>query len=144
MRKFLKNDSGVGAVEFALIVPMLSLLFLGLISTWSYMTQNSNMRDAVEASAKYYIMGGTSDAKALQIAEATWSKKPTGGTVTVSRVCSCLGVNQSCAIGGVCSDNTVPRTSLIVLANSTWTDPYSSMIFPNGMALSESETIRVR
>lgn len=144
MWKFYKNASGVGAVEFALIAPLLSIVFLGLISTWSYMSQNNDMRDAVEASAKYYIMGGSSDAKALEIGQSTWSKKPTGGTLTVSRVCSCLGVSQSCAIGGVCSDNSVPRTTLIVSAQSTWTDPYGSMIFPNGMALSESETIRVR
>lgn len=144
MRRFYKNDSGVSAIEFALIVPLLSVVFLGIISTWSYMRQDSNMRDAVEATAKYYIMGGTSDTQATTIAQSAWVSKPDGGTITVSRVCSCLGAVQSCAIGGVCSDNSVPHTSLIVLAASNWSDPYASTIFPNGLALSESETIRVR
>ena len=144
MQRFRKNESGLGAIEFALIGPFLALVFLGLISTWSYMRQSGNMRDAVEAASKYYVMGGTSDTKAKSIAQAAWATQPSGGQVTVNRVCSCLGVALSCAIGGVCSDNTVPHTSLVITATSLWTDPYSSTLFPQGLALSESETIRVR
>ena len=144
MLRFIKDQSGVGAIEFALIGPVLALVFLCLISTWSYMRQSSNMRDAVEAASKYYVMGGTSDTKAASIAQAAWAIQPTGGQVTVNRVCSCLGVALSCAVGGVCTDKTVPHTSLIITATSNWTDPYASTLFPQGLALSESETIRVR
>ena len=144
MLRFVKDQSGVGAIEFALIAPLLALVFLGLASTWSYMKQSSDMRDAVEAASKYYVMGGTNDTKATSIAQTAWATPPAGGQLTVNRVCSCLGVTLSCAVGGVCSDQTVPHVSLIITATSAWTDPYASTLWPQGLALSQSETIRVR
>jgi Flp pilus assembly protein TadG len=146
MRGFIKNQSGVSAIEFALIAPLLTLMLLGIMSSWSYFRQNSNMRDSVEAVGKYYIQGGATDTTAQAIANATWINKPASGVITVSRACVCVGVSGACTAGVLCSDpgKSVPEIHLTILATSSWTDPFSSFIFPNGLSLKETEVVRVR
>jgi Flp pilus assembly protein TadG len=96
MRGFSRNESGVSAIEFSLILPMLTMILLGIMSSWSYFQQNSNMRDGVEAVAKYYIQGGATDTTAQAIANANWINKPASGVISVTRSCVCLGVAVSC------------------------------------------------
>jgi Flp pilus assembly protein TadG len=143
MRTFFRDEGGVGAIEFALIAPMLALVLLGIISGWSYYLQDSDMRDSVETAGKYYIQGGTNDATALSIAEAAWDDKPSDGTVALTRTCICAGAAASCS--GVCGSGSVPEIHLTIVATSTWTNPFSfDSILPDGLTLNEREVIRVR
>lgn len=144
MRTLFKNESGVGAIEFALTAPFLALVLLGIMSGWSYFQQDGNMRDSVEAATKYYIQGGTSDDTAQSIADAAWRLRPSGGQVSISRSCICATAVVSCIGGVVCIDLSVPEIHLAIVATSSWTDPYSTSIFPTGLNLRESENIRVR
>ena len=141
---FMNDEEGVGAIEFALTAPLIGLIFLGIISTWSYMRQDSNMRDAVEAAAKYYVQGGSSDSQAAAIATNAWYSAPSDGKLNISRSCSCPGAAAVCGIGVICSDKSIPQVTVLISATSSWNDPYASNIFPNGLALNENETIRVR
>ena len=142
MRAFFRNDRGMGAIEFALVAPMVILVLAGIFSGSSYIQQDSSMRDSVEAAAKYYIQGGTTDDKALAIAQAAWTNKPSDGTVSVTRTCICAGAAASCS--GVCSSGSVPEIHLTIVATSTWADPLFNPIFPDGLNLNEREVIRVR
>jgi Flp pilus assembly protein TadG len=143
MRKFLRNESGVGAIEFALIAPMLAIVLLGIMSGWAYYQQNNYMRDGVEVAGKYFLQGGTNEDVALTIAEAAWSGKPADGTVALNKTCICAGAAASCS--GVCSDSSIPETYWTIEASSYYTDPFfSDSIFPNGTLLYEREVIRVR
>lgn len=143
MWTFFRNDRGIGAIEFALVAPMVILVLAGIFSGSSYIQQVSSMRDSVEAAAKYYIQGGTTDSKALAIADAAWSDKPSDGTVSVTRTCICAGAAAGCS--GLCSSGSVPEIHLTIVATSTWSSPLlTDPILPNGLNLSESEVIRVR
>ena len=143
MRKFLQNECGVGAIEFAFIAPFLALVLLGTISGWAYYQQNNYMRDSVEVAGKYFLQGGTSEETALTIAEAAWNDKPVDGTVALNKTCICAGAAASC--GGVCSDSSIPETYWTIEASSYYTDPvFIDPIFPNGTLLYEREVIRVR
>ena len=108
MRKFFRDDTGVGAIEFALIAPLLALVLLGTISGWAYYQQNNYMRDSVEVAGKYFLQGGTSEDVAMDIAEAAWTEKPDDGNIELNKTCICAGVAASC--GGVCSDSSIPET----------------------------------
>ncbi|MBL8904790.1 MAG: pilus assembly protein [Hyphomicrobiales bacterium] len=143
MRKFFRDDAGVGAIEFALIAPLLALVLLGTISGWAYYQQNNHMRDSVEVAGKYFLQGGTSEEVALNIAEAAWSDKPDDGSIALNKTCICGGVAASC--GGVCSDMSIPETYWTIEASSTYTDPFlGEAVLENGLPLYEREVIRVR
>ena len=142
MRRFFQNDRGTGAIEFGLIGSALSLVALGIGSGWSYMQQENNMRDGVEAAAKYYIMGGSSDTTAQNIANAAWSSKPSGGNVTVVRCQICP--NQSgCVVSLNCLDTSVPQIHLTITATSTWNDPFHS-VFADSVSMVQTQVVRVR
>ena len=143
MRKFLRDETGVGAIEFALIAPMLAVVLLGVISGWAYYTQNNYMRDSVEVAGKYFLQGGTSEEVAVDIAEAAWTDKPDEGSIALNKTCMCAGVAASC--GGVCSDSSIPETYWTIEASSTYTEPFlGEAVFANGLPLYEREVIRVR
>ena len=143
MRKFLRNDSGVGASEFALIAPLLALVLLGTISGWAYYQQNNYMRDSVEVAGKYFLQGGTSEEVALEIADAAWSYKPDDGIIALNKTCLCGSVAASC--GGVCSDSSIPETYWTIEASCTYVDPFlGEAILSDGLPLYEREVIRVR
>jgi Flp pilus assembly protein TadG len=143
MRTFFRNEDGTGAIEFALIAPLLAIVLLGTMSGWAYYQQNNSMRDSVEVAGKYFLQGGTSADVGLTIAEAAWSGKPDDGTVSLNKTCICDGAAASCS--GVCSDSSIPQTYWTIEASSYYTDPFFvDPIFPNGLPLYEREVIRVR
>jgi Flp pilus assembly protein TadG len=143
MRKFFRDEHGVGGIEFALIAPFLSVVLLGIMSGWSYYMQNNYMRDSVEVAGKYFLQGGTSQDVALNIANAAWTDKPADGTVVLNQTCVCNGAAAGCE--GVCSDNSIPQTYWTIEASSTYTDPFlGKSVFENGLPLYEREVIRVR
>ena len=90
------------------------------------------MRDSVEAVAKYYVQGGSKDSQAAVIGNAAWTAMPSGGTLTITRTSSCSGVTVTTAN---CSDGSVPQIKLLVSETSSWSDPTSSSIFPNGLSI---------
>ena len=143
MRKFIRDEQGVGAIEFALIAPFLAVVLLGIMSGWAYYTQNNYMRDSVEVAGKYFLQGGTSQDVALNIAKAAWTDKPADGTVVLNQTCTCAGAAASC--GGVCSGGSIPQTYWTIEASSKYVDPFfGKTAFQNGLPLYERQVIRVR
>lgn len=143
MQKFFRDDTGVGAIEFALIAPLLALVLLGTISGWAYYQQNNYMRDSVEVAGKYFLQGGTSEEVAMDIAEAAWTDKPEDGSMALNKTCICAGAAASCS--GVCSDSSIPETYWTIEASSAYVDPFlGKAVFENGWPLYEREVIRVR
>lgn len=141
MGNYFRNESGVGATEFALIGPLLALLFLGSFSSWNYLRQSSNMRDSVEAVAKYYVQGGSNDSQAATIGNTAWTSKPSGGNLAITRSSIC-GATTVTTLN--CPDGTLPKVQLVVTATSTFVDPTNLTIFASYLNLTQSETIRVR
>ena len=143
MRKFLRDECGVGAIEFALIAPFLAVVLLGIMSGWAYYTQNNYMRDSVEVAGKYFLQGGTSQEVALNIANAAWTDKPEDGTVALNQTCTCAGASASCT--GTCSDSSIPQTYWTIEASSKYVDPFfGKTALKDGLPLYEREVIRVR
>lgn len=53
MRRLLRNESGTGMVEFALVLPLLSLLLIGLIETGRYAAFSVRVSNAARAGAQF-------------------------------------------------------------------------------------------
>lgn len=153
MRQFFKNESGIGAVEFALIAPFLAIFVLGIMSGADYYQQKRQMRDAVEAAGKYYLQGGSDDASARTIALNAWQNRSTDATVTTAETCSCAATTVSCDSASVCSSGNVSQIHKTITASATRIRTYSNplSIVYNTYArsasidhLTETQVVRVR
>ncbi|TIN64085.1 MAG: pilus assembly protein, partial [Mesorhizobium sp.] len=73
------DDSGVAAVEFAMVLPILCLVLLGILDGWSYVTSSLSMRAGVKTAANLVMSGSTDDAATQALAIASWENRPEDG-----------------------------------------------------------------
>ena len=86
----IKADrSGNAVVEFALILPVILIMFLGLVDAGRAIGANSRLGTGVEAGLRYALADPYADADILSAAQ-TGSRYAAGETaITVSRYCEC-------------------------------------------------------
>ena len=119
LARSLKDDRGVAAVEFALVLPILVGLVLFGIEGWTRINQVSQMNSAISSAARYYESGGADDSAAATLAMAAWNHPPGDGAVTTARSCTCGGAGASCA--SQCANNTLPNVYVTLTATGTFT-----------------------
>ncbi|MFL5297468.1 MAG: TadE/TadG family type IV pilus assembly protein [Phenylobacterium sp.] len=133
----LRDDRGVAAIEFALIIPVLvGVLLLGM-DGWMRITQVSQMRSALQAGARYYEGGGSDDTNAANLAVKAWASVPADAQVIVARSCTCGAVVVACT-SQCAPNNTLPQTFITLTANGT----YHGVV--HSESLTEVGSIRVR
>jgi Flp pilus assembly protein TadG len=137
------DERGIGAIEFAILAPILILVVFGMIVGAAYAAQLLDTRAAVQAGAKYVIQGGSDSSAIRTVALSAWANKPTGGTVEVSRYCVCGSVVSACA--ALCgATNKAPEAYVQIEASSTWSSPLQNSWLPSGADVSQKQVIRVR
>lgn len=137
LTRFRRDSEGTSAIEFALIAPMLLAVLVGLADVTTVAYGSSNMQSAVRAGIHYAMAGGTDATVAQSQADASWTKKPSGGVVTASKVCKCAGsVVGDC--DAFCADSSRPEIYITVTATGTLGGNWYSL------AQTSTETVRVR
>src|SRR5258705_6620099 len=117
LTKFRRDTSGTSAIEFAIISPVLIACVVALSDVNSVQFQAANMQTAVRAGIQYALKGGT-DAPTMQTqADAAWTNKPSGGTLTATKVCQCAGVAHACDT--LCADNSQALIYMTATATAT-------------------------
>jgi len=106
MTRFRKQNSGAAAVEFSLIVPFLGALFLGLFDVGTMVYDRTDLHSAARSGAQYFMAGGEDDLVAQELISRSWSNRPEGSTVSVTKCCKCAGVDAVCT--ELCPDDSVP------------------------------------
>ena len=140
---FARESSGVSAVEFALVSPVLVFLTLGLMDVASLASSAISMRGGLQAAAGYVMQGGTEDAKITEIAKSTWSSAPEDAEISVARSCACGDAAVSCT--AVCTTGSkIPASLVHLTASWTWTGPFTVGFLPTSTKLSQERVIRVR
>lgn len=136
LRKFLRHAGGASALEFAIISPILAGLVIYGFDAWQLINRKQDMHAAINATAHYYMGGGSDDPTAQSIGMSGWPNRPGDGQVAIVRACSCAGVGSDCST--VCAvTQQAPEIRVTMTATSQWTGLRPS-------ALSETETVRVR
>lgn len=135
-RRFISDRSGVAALEFALIAPLLATLVIVGADTWLHVSQNEDMRTALQTAARYYETGGSDDPTAQLVALQAWPSKPADGAVSVARSCTCGATPADCAT--LCPGSNPPSVYLSLTAQGTFTGLLQSHI------LSQNDVVRVR
>lgn len=137
--RFKAGDRGVSGVEFALAMPMLAMIVMGLFSGWSLYRTYEQMRQAATAGQNYLLQGGTSDSRMLAIASDVRSSRPSDASASVSRSCLCNGVPASCS--NLCvATRSPPQTFVTIRLSGVWTDTLNMAEKPVAVEL----TTRVR
>ena len=132
----LKDERGLAAIEFALILPILIALVLFGLDGWLRINQVSQMTSAVQAGSRYYQSGGADDAAASQLALQAWNNAPGDAAVNSARSCSCGGVGASCS--SLCPGNNLPNVYITLTATGSFSDMMGNV------PLSQSAIVRVR
>ena len=105
-RRLRKNREGAAAVEFALIVPVLAALLLGVFDLGQIVFDRTDLHSAVRSGAQYFMAGGDDTQTAVDLINQSWTNRPEGSAVTVERCCLCAEADAPC--GQLCPDGSVP------------------------------------
>lgn len=84
MKRFFKNCAGVAAIEFALIAPIIIVLFSGIIQFGFILFIQNHMADVARDAARRFAVGATTQEETVQFAQATLLNWGVTYTVTVT------------------------------------------------------------
>ncbi len=143
----LTDSSGVAAVEFAVILPVLMVLTMGMIDFSMYIGTRMELEQAVRAGGQYALKDSSDS---VTIASAvTGSTSLSGVTVNVgSLVCECPNGTSTVCRGDVnyasCAGGLPPAGFLTITATTTY-DPIfaNSEWFSAGMSVQQELTMQV-
>jgi Flp pilus assembly protein TadG len=117
LRNFAKNISGVAAIEFAFVAPLMAAALVLTFDVGMLTIQRTDMQSAVRAGAQYLMDGGRDMDRMSAIVNASWSSKPAGSSVSGVRNCMCSDAAHACT--SLCSDDSVPESYINVVAAGT-------------------------
>jgi Flp pilus assembly protein TadG len=135
-RRLAGAVGGAAAVEFAIVTPFLAAMLFGVVQYGGMIVANQQMHDGVAAAAVYVMRGGSDASTISSIATGAWPNKPSDAAVTVTHVCSCAGVTQSCST--LCADNSYPQAFTTISATGTYTGVWHSA------SMSTSQVVRTQ
>lgn len=115
LSKFRASASGVAAVEFALVLPILAAIVITLPDISTAATGVVEMESAARASMQYAMGGGSDMSVAQTVGLNSWSAKPSNAALTASESCQCNGGSATC--GQNCTDGSIPQTYFTVVAS---------------------------
>ncbi len=103
-RLYGQSESGVAAVEFALIAPFLALLLIGIVDFGLYLNKRMQIEDTARAAAQYVAQGGSADSVQddVLLISPVVSEDPDDPTLAMEMetMCECAdGVEVSCDTG---------------------------------------------
>jgi Flp pilus assembly protein TadG len=129
-----RDKRGTSAIEFALVAPLLAAATIGMADVNTMAYGAANMQTAVRAGVQFAIAGGTDLIEAEKRADAAWTRKPEGGTISAARVCKCEMANWDC--------DTPCDTNLQVFVTVSATATLGGFVY--SMNKTTTETVRIR
>jgi Flp pilus assembly protein TadG len=135
-RRLAREAGGAAAVEFAIALPFLSAMLLGVIQYGGMIVANQQMHDGV-SSAAVYVMRGGSDTNTIQsVALGAWPNKPSDAAITVGQSCTCAGAGADCL--SQCPDLSYPQKFTTISATGTYTGVWTNQ------SMSTSQVVRTQ
>lgn len=105
-KSFRRDDSGVSAVEFALVAPVLLICLVGIYDVGTMVYKRTDMHSALRSGTQYFMNGGDDLTKAEQIVAQAWTTKPDDVSIVGERYCQCGEEIHACTT--LCDDDSYP------------------------------------
>ena len=118
IRNFARDERGVSAIEFALVVPVLLISLLGVVDIGNVVYQRSDMEASLRSGIQYFMNGGDDLTRAETVVNDAWTTKPDGVSVIAERFCLCDTVPHACNV--LCDDDTYPASYNRLSATATF------------------------
>ena len=115
--KFAASMQGTSAIEFAFIVPVLSLIVLSLADVATIAIGMGEMQTASRAAVQYAIAGGADMSVAETQGLNAWNSEPSDGALTAVSACLCGTTATDCQV--LCADQSFPNEYVTVTAHGT-------------------------
>jgi Flp pilus assembly protein TadG len=136
LKRFLCDDKGLSAIEFAFIAPILVTLAVGTTEAGLVTYRYYDMDAAIGSGAQYIMRGGSDTSVARAIVASGWTSQSKGATINVDQYCRCGAKVTPCS--NLCPDLSTPHGYVTIGAAENYDGLFMSK------ALTASETIRVR
>lgn len=160
MRRLLRDDQGLAAVEFGLMSGLILILFLVFIDFGLYAVEQTLMAQAIDTAGTWaYVNKSAINTTTIQNA-VTSNGLLSGATVTVtcngtatctntSRTCACLTASgtytAAVSCGAVCTGSTLLSGYYVTISAS---QTYHSIIVPgkflDGTTISRTSTVQLQ
>jgi Flp pilus assembly protein TadG len=143
-RKLRHDIAGVTAIEFAMIAPIMALMFVGIADLGIGIFTDMEVQNAAQYGTEYALLKGY-DSAAI-VTAVTGSTSLTHATVSPSQFCGCpsgTGIASS-SCDSTCADGTKAGTFAQVSVSDTYTTliPYPGL--PASFRLSAQSTARLQ
>lgn len=140
MMRFFKRSKGNVAIEFALVLPLLILLFSGVIN-FGLILANQNQLNGVVSAGMLFAFGNSSVPAVVQAAMTSSTTNLTPLTTTATTFCQCLdGTQPLCT--DTCPGGVVPSKYVTVTAQSHVSLIALDFVLPNPFVTNAQGTIR--
>lgn len=136
LRQLTAATEGAAAVEFALILPFLAAMLVGVVQYGGMIIANQQMHNGVSSGAVYVMRGGTDATAIHDVSYSAWPNKPADASVTVTQVCTCSGTTSTCS--SLCADGSYPQSYTTITATGTYTGLWGSQ------SMSSTQTVRTQ
>ncbi len=116
-----KDERGVAAIEFAIIVPLLAIILMGMVDYSMYISKALALQQLADQSDLYVIEGGSTGKVGQDVIQQSslYTTAPSV-TYTTQTDCECANGNYvSCS--GSCSDGSVMRSFFSTTITGTYT-----------------------
>jgi Flp pilus assembly protein TadG len=146
--RYIKDKSGVAAIEFALIGPMILLILIGAFDYGNYINQVMQLENVTRTAAEYVVEGGDIDnIQTDVISLSNLSDLNTNPvTVTAQLACACRDetVVADCTDADACGANDYTRQFIEVTLSRTYTPimPYPGL--PDSVTLGGSVRMQLQ
>ncbi|MBT4769656.1 MAG: pilus assembly protein [Rhodospirillaceae bacterium] len=141
IRRLATENSGVSAVEFALLTPVIMIMLLGLVDYGLAMFHKMELVSAVRAGSQYALLdntdtlAGTNTASIQQAVVDAANLTITTGDVTVTVFCECDTIAMVS-----CASSCAGTTRGLATVSATYI--FSALFIPN-ITMTGSNTVRI-
>jgi Flp pilus assembly protein TadG len=136
----LLDNRGTAIVEFAVVVPVLGLLTVGLAEFGLAYYAQSQVAVAAQTGLRYAYANGYNSTAVASAVTASSTQLTINATPAPSSFCGCVVSNAvtSVSCSSTCSSGGSPRTYVSVSAQTTYTPPVSLPGLPASYILSST------
>jgi Flp pilus assembly protein TadG len=141
---FLRSERGVATVEFALFLPILAFLFIGIVDYALEIQETLQIQEAASAGAAYGVIPGNQENfTGMQTAAANAAPGVSGFSATATNIFTCSPGGATVTSSTSCSGYGTPIKYVVVSTSATVPALLTYPGIPSSLTLHGSATFRV-